>query len=162
MGIHQLHRNGQRGRPLCNLCIFQRLGFNRDRLQLGFTQSYFKYGSGTDHVFEATLAYTGGESLPLSASLNTMFAGADKTSAGKQAYSTYLELGYQLTSNGKVIVGGLLTDAPAYKSGAGVTNVGFKATKSIEITDKFSLPVYGVVGVNPLAKDAFLVVGITL
>lgn len=128
----------------------------------GFTQSYFKYGSGTDHVFEATLAYTGGESLPLSASLNTMFAGADKTSAGKQAYSTYLELGYQLTSNGKVFVGGLLTDAPAYKSGAGVTNVGFKATKSIEFTDKFSLPVYGVVGVNPLAKDAFLVVGITL
>jgi hypothetical protein len=128
----------------------------------GFTNSYFNYGSGTDHIFEATLGYTGGESLPLTASLNTMFAGNDKTTAGKQAFSTYLELGYQLTPNGKVFIGGLLTDAPAYGSGAGVTNVGFKATKAIEITDKFSLPVYGVVGVNPVAKDAFLVVGITL
>lgn len=127
-----------------------------------FANSYFKYGSGTDHIFEATLAYTGGESLPLTASLNTMFAGNDKTTAGKQAFSTYLELGYQLTANGKVFIGGLLTDAPAYVSGAGVTNVGFKATKAIEFTDKFSLPLYGVVGVNPVAKDAFIVVGITL
>lgn len=127
-----------------------------------FANSYFKYGSGTDHIFEATLAYTGGESLPLSASLNTMFAGNDKTTAGNQAFTTYLELGYQLTANGKVFVGGLLTDSPAIGSSAGLSNIGFKATKAIEMTDKFSLPVYGVVGVNPVAKDAYLVIGITL
>jgi hypothetical protein len=89
-----------------------------------------------------------------------MFAGADKTSAGKQAFSTYVELGYTM-GNAKVFAGGSILDTPMY-SGAGVTNVGLKVTKAIAITDKFSLPVYGVVGVNPSAKDAFLVVGITL
>lgn len=121
---------------------------------------YFKYGTGTDHIFEATLAYAGTESLPLSASINTMFAGADKLS-GSQDYSTYLELGYQLTDNAKVFLGGSVMDTPMY-GGAGVTNVGFKVTKSIELSDKFNLPVYGVAGFNPLGEDAFLVVGITL
>lgn len=126
-----------------------------------FANSYFDYGSGTDHVFEATLAYTGPESLPLSASLNTMFAGNDKTSTGKQAFSSYLELGYSFSGNAKVFVGGSVLDTPMY-GGAGFSNVGLKVTKAIEITDKFSLPVYGVAGLNPMAKDAFLVFGITL
>ena len=124
-------------------------------------KSIFNYGSGTDHIFEATLAYAGTESLPLSASVNMMFAGCDTTGTGKQAFSTYLELGYQLAPNVKVFLGGAILDTPMY-GGAGVTNVGLKVSKSIEITDKFSLPVYGVAGLNPLAKDAFLVVGITL
>jgi len=123
-------------------------------------KSIFNYGSGTDHIFEATLAYAGTEALPLSASVNTMFAGADKTSTGKQAFSTYVELGYTL-GNAKIFAGGSVLDTPMY-GGAGVSNVGLKVSKSIEITDKFSLPVYGVAGLNPLAKDAFLVVGITL
>ncbi len=126
-----------------------------------FANSYFKYGSGTDHIFEATLAYAGSESLPLSASLNTMFAGNDKTSAGKQAFSTYVELGYSFCGNAKVFAGGSVLDTPMY-GGAGVSNIGLKVTKAIEITDKFSLPVYGVAGLNPMAKDAFLVFGITL
>jgi len=127
----------------------------------GFTNSIFNYGSGTDHLFEATLAYAGTESLPLSASVNTMFAGADKTSTGKQAFSSYLELGYQLAENTKIFAGGSLLDTPMY-GGAGVTNVGLKVTKELVLSDKFSLPIYGVAGINPLAKDAFLVVGITL
>lgn len=127
----------------------------------GFTQSYFKYGSGTDHVFEATLAYAGTEALPLSASVNTMFAGNDKSASGKQVFSTYVELGYQLTDNAKVFAGGSVLDTPMY-GGAGFTNVGLKVTKEIVLSDKFSLPVYGLAGVNPLAKDAFIVFGITL
>lgn len=126
-----------------------------------FAQSYFKYGSGTDHVFEATLAWVGTESLPLSASVNTMFAGNDKTDAGKQAFSSYVELGYQLAENTKVFAGGSLLDTPMY-GGAGVTNVGLKVTKEIVLSDTFSLPVYGIAGINPLGKDAFLVVGIAL
>ena len=126
-----------------------------------FSQSYFKYSKGTDHVYEATLAYTGGESLPLTASINTMFYGADKTSSGDQAYSTYLELGYSVCSNAKLTLGGSLFDSSVY-SGSGVTNVSLKVTKEIPLTDKFSLPVYGVGGFNPLAKDAFLVFGVTL
>lgn len=127
-----------------------------------FGKSYFDYGKSTDHIFEATLAFAGTEALPISASINTMFAGADKNSKSDQAFSTYIELGYQVTDNAKLFLGGSPIDDSAY--GAGVTNVGFKISKSIEISDKFSLPVYGIAGFNTAkgSEDAFLVFGVSL
>lgn len=127
-----------------------------------YQPNYFKYGNGTGHVFEGTLAYTG---AAFSASVNTMFAGADKkpSDASKQALSTYIELGYQINPLAKIFLGGVLGQSNNYlTTGAGVTNVGIKVTKSIAITDKFSLPVYGILGANPYAKNAFFVAGITL
>ena len=128
-----------------------------------FSQSYFAYGAGTDHVFEGSLNYAGVESFPLSVSLNTMFYGADKTTTAKQAYSTYLELAYPISDNAKIFIGGSLNESANYgTSGFGLTNIALKTSKTLSITDKFSLPVYGIVGVNPTAKDAFLVFGVTL
>jgi len=126
-------------------------------------KGYFDYSSTTDHIYEATVAYTGTEKLPISASINTMFAGADKNSSGKQALSTYIELGYQLSPLAKVFAGGLVSSGSAYGSSpAGLTNVGLKVSKSIAITDKFSLPVYGILGANPSTGGAFFVAGVTL
>jgi hypothetical protein len=127
-------------------------------------KGYFDYSATTDHIYEATVAFTGPEKFPLSASVNTMFLGADKkASDGKQAYSTYIELGYQVTPVVKVFAGGLLGESGAYvTTGGGVTNVGIKVSKSIAITDKFSLPVYGILGANPYSGNAFFVAGITL
>lgn len=136
---------------------------------------YFKYNEGTGHVFEGTLNYAGVSSFPLSASLNVMFAGADKKyTNGKQAYSTYLELGYPISSYFKVFAGASFTESQQYKTkGFGIVNLGIKASKTIEI-GSFSLPVYAILGVNPYgsynpetdsAKDtntAFFVAGITL
>ncbi|MFZ4581623.1 MAG: hypothetical protein ACOYM7_03135 [Paludibacter sp.] len=133
----------------------------------GFTagNSYFNYGTGSDHLFEATLAYTGGESFPLSGSVNTFFAGANDLKAdGKRAFSTYVELSYPLSANAKIFTGAALGESVAVygTTGFGLINAGIKVSKSIEITDKFSLPVYGVFGVNPYAKGAYFVAGITL
>ena len=133
----------------------------------GFTQSYFNYDGavGSDHLYEVAVAYTGPESLPITASINTFFAGAnDVKTDGSQAYSSYLELGYVINSNAKFFAGASLMESNAVygTSGFGVTNVGFKVSKSIEITDKFSLPVYGVVTVNPYSGNAFFVAGVTL
>ena len=131
----------------------------------GFTKSYFDYGTTTDHIYEATLAYTGPEKFPISASINTMFAGNDKslTDATKQAFTTYIELGYQVTPLVKVFAGGVLGGSANYATtAAGVTNVGIKVSKSVVITDKFSLPVYGILGANPYSGGAFFVAGITL
>ena len=131
----------------------------------GFTKSYFDYGTTTDHIYEATVAYTGPEKFPISASINTMFAGNDKslTDATKQAFTTYIELGYQVTPLVKVFAGGVLGGSSNYATtAAGVTNVGIKVSKSIVITDKFSLPVYGILGANPYSGGAFFVAGITL
>lgn len=130
----------------------------------GFNNSYFKYSKGGDHMFEATLAYTGGESFPISASVNTFFAGADTLSTGKNAFSTYAELSYPITASAKVFLGASLTEsAMVYgTTGFGITNVGIKVSKSIAITDKFSLPVYGILSANPYSGNAFFVAGITL
>lgn len=131
-----------------------------------FGQSYFLYNShSTDHVFEGTLSYAGVECFPLSASINTMFHGADKDSAGvKNAYSTYVELSYPISSNAKLFLGSSLFNSPSIygNTGFSVINVSLKVSKTLDITDKFSLPIYGIVGVNPDAKSAFFVAGITL
>ena len=138
-------------------------------------KGYFDYSKTTDHIYEATLAYTGTEKFPISASINTMFAGADNyttkaqdiagndsITSQKKAYSTYIELGYQITPTVKVFAGGILSASDAYvTTGAGITNVGIKVSKSIAITDKFSLPVYGILGANPYSGGAFFVAGVT-
>jgi hypothetical protein len=129
----------------------------------GFTKSYFDYSKKTDHIYEATLAYTGSEKFPISASINTMFAGADTTGTGKNSFSTYIELGYQISPTVKVFAGGVLGASSSYATtAAGITNVGIKVSKSIVITDKFSLPVYGILGANPYSGGAFFVAGVTL
>lgn len=128
-----------------------------------FSKNYFSYSKGTDHVFEGSLNYAGVEAFPLSLSLNTMFYGADLKDDGSQAYSTYFELGYPLSESVSLFLGGSLNASPAYGTeGFGVTNAGLKMSKSVEITDKFSLPLFGVLGFNPKAGDAFLVVGVSL
>ncbi|MBV5283226.1 MAG: hypothetical protein JZU53_12415 [Paludibacter sp.] len=122
--------------------------------------NYFKYNNGTGHVFEGTLAYTGSA---FSASVNTMFAGADKKVSGDNALSTYVELGYQIAPVAKIFIGGSLGESQTYATtGFGITNLGIKVSKSIAITDKFSLPIYAVVGANPYAKTTFFVAGVTL
>lgn len=141
----------------------------------GFAQpkGYFYYGKGTDHYFEGTLAYTGPEALPLGVSVNTMFAGSDTLSTGKAAFSTYAELSYPITTNVKVFCGAsVLQSQNVYNtSGFAITNIGIKASKTISITDKYSLPVYGIIGANlskrnydgtDKANSIYFVAGITL
>jgi len=136
-------------------------------------KGYFFYGKGTDHLFEASLAYSGPEKFPLGISVNTMFAGSDTLSTGKAALSTYAELSYPITAFAKVFCGAsLFKSANVYNtSGFALTNIGIKVSKSIVITDKFSLPVYVILGANLSNKDVtgadkptslYFVAGITL
>jgi hypothetical protein len=138
-----------------------------------FSKSYFKYNNdSTDHLFEATLAYAGVKSFPLSIAVNTIFAGADKkvnSTSGKSenAFSTYVELAYPLAENAKLFLGASLLDSPSLytfgkEKGFSVINVGVKATKNIKLTDSFTLPLYGIIGANPEAETVYFVAGITL
>jgi hypothetical protein len=134
-------------------------------------KSYFKYDNdSTDHLFEATLAYAGVKSFPLSIAVNTIFAGADKkvSSSGetKNAFSTYVELAYPLAENAKLFLGASLLDSPnlytfGKEKGFSVINIGVKATKNIKVTDSFTLPLYGIVGANPEAENVYFVAGVT-
>ncbi|WP_298652788.1 TorF family putative porin [uncultured Proteiniphilum sp.] len=117
------------------------------------SSDYFDY---SEHLFEATLGYSLGESLPLSLAWNTNFAGDDD-------YSSYFEASYTLPVRG-VNVDLILGATPwegAYSNGFALINASVKASKDITITDSFSLPVFTQAIVNPDTKDVFLVFGMS-
>jgi hypothetical protein len=146
-----------------------------------FKTRYFDFDKKTtDHVLEGSLTYLGTTDFPLSVSVNTMFFGADKkwdkdliTEDGvvgaqdpsKNAYSTYVELGYTFplfsAFVGVTPADGYYGDSYGGVEGVSVVNLGVSASKSLKITDSYSLPLKATFGVNPQKEDAYLVFGIT-
>jgi len=138
------------------------------------TTKYFNYkNETTGHIFEGTVGYTGPESFPLSITANVMFAGADKKydkdfeaqDPTKQAYSTYIELGYAFKYFSPFVgitpSDGYYGDGYGGYGGVSVCNIGLTATKNLKISDSFSLPLKATFGFNPQKEDAYLVFGIT-
>jgi len=128
-------------------------------------RSYFDYRNGqTDHILEGSFSYAGIATFPLSVAINTVFYGADKKADGSQAFSTYVELNYPLAQNAKLFLGASLFDSPEVydNSRFAIINTGVKISKSIAITDKFSLPIYGILGGNLNTHDVFFVAGFSL
>lgn len=131
---------------------------------------YFKYrNKETAHHFEAGLAYTlPCEKFPLSIAWYTMFAGDDKKiDSDSQNYSSYAELNYPFAIKGIDLDAtfGFTPYAAEYQystTGFAVTNIALKATKEIQITKSFSLPLFTQLVFNPALEDAHLVVGFTL
>jgi len=119
--------------------------------------AYFNYYSNeTGHMLEGSVGYTGPASFPLSVSWNTMFYGFDKKDTTgtdktlKQAYSTYIELGYAYGPAsfffGFSPWGSYYT---AYRNEFEVVNLGVTLTKALKITKDYSLPLRGTLVVNP-------------
>ena len=115
----------------------------------------------------------------LDASMNLLFYGADKKwwldeedpDYEKNAYGTYFELGYTAAVKGvdfRPCVGMVFNQSTWYGDGTGthkgfnVVNIGVKASKDVQITDHFSLPVYAVFGYNPQADDVAALVGFSV
>ncbi len=151
-----------------------------------FKTPYFNFkNKETDHILEGTLAYNGVGSFPFTVSVATMFYGADKTyensyqytdtngntviggqNPDKQNYSTYIELSYPVKSIsfflGFTPSDGYYGDSYGNRSGFSLVNLGLSGNRSINITDKFSLPVKATLGFNPQKEDAYLVFTLTL
>jgi len=138
---------------------------------------YFEYGKdSTGHILEGSLMFKGGESLPLTITVATMFYGADKKVDGtevKNNLSTYIEAAYNIpvgSSSLDVFLGVSPTDGyygDGYKllggdKEGGVVNMGFTGYRKIKISDSFELPIKASLIMNPQAKKTFFVVGITL
>jgi hypothetical protein len=143
--------------------------------------NYFDYtNSETGHRLEGSIGYTGSENLPISVTWNTMFYGFDKKAddTTKQAYSTYIELGYT-RGIATVFFGftpwtglynnyGVTNFEPeAEKKMFSIVNVGTSVTKAVKITESFSLPVKATLIVNPsstYSRGDFvsLIIGITI
>ncbi|MCH8318082.1 MAG: hypothetical protein IIA88_06240, partial [Bacteroidetes bacterium] len=141
---------------------------------------YFDYVDfTTGHLFEASVSFNGTEKIPFSALIAVNLYGNDATrisddpnrlnSADGIQYSTYLELGFttecksvdfetflgfNLTAARKADLSGsgYVGETGYYGNNIGVVNLGITASKEIEITDKFSLPVMISVITNPQAQ----------
>ena len=126
---------------------------------------YFLYDAHqTAHVFEANVGYDFGI---LSLNWFTNFAGADGlNTSGKRAYSSYVEVGVPFKLGGidwGFTLGAVpyATDFYADASGFAVTNISLKATKEIDITPSFSLPLFGAITANPSTQSLFLTAGVS-
>ena len=152
------------------------LGYTIGRFNIGITDywfnsgldpenRYFKYDAhGTNHVFEANVGYDFGF---VGLQWFTNFAGNDgMNNDGKRAYSSYVELSVPFklaTVDWTATAGAVPFSTDFYGTdGFAVTNLALKATKDIQVTETFSVPVFGQVVANPCSQKAYLVVGFTL
>lgn len=126
---------------------------------------YFYYNAhGTSHIFEGYVSYDIG---PVSAAWYTNFAGNDGVNKdGDRAYSSYFEVNAPFKLGGvdwTATAGAVPFATTTYNtSGFAVTNLALKASKDIQITDHFTLPIFGQVVANPSDQKAYFVFGFTL
>jgi len=134
--------------------------------------SYFSYPDketgNSGHMLEGTIGYEFPEPFPLSITWNTFFMGrGNKKENGKNSYSTYIELAYPFSVKGLDM--GISAGFTPWENAVLGTKKGFKftsvvlnASKSIKITDSFSLPVFANIIANPAQEDIHFVFGISI
>ena len=136
------------------------------RLGDGRFAPYFKHGD--THYFEGTLAYEFGEKFPLGISWSTMFAGADKKENGDRAWSSYVELAYPFSVGSVELTaaaGAAPWAAPAWLPGGydgfQISNVSLKASRAIPVSEKYEIPLFVQLAVNPQLNYMNLVIGLS-
>jgi len=118
----------------------------------------------TGHMLEGTIGFTGTEAFPVSVTWNTMIYGFDKKpdDSSKQAYSTYVELGYSKGAASLFLgftpwsgyynnYGTTNFDPGASKKTFSVVNIGASVTKALKISETYSLPLKATLVINPSA-----------
>lgn len=127
---------------------------------------YFSYAAHkTSHVFEANIGYDFGL---CALQWYTNFAGNDGVNkSGDRAYSSYVELSapFKLGGADWTAAVGAVPYATSFYGEAGgfaVTNVSLKASKDINVTKTFSVPVFAGIYANPSTEKAYLAFGFTL
>lgn len=127
---------------------------------------YFAYAShNTNHVFEANIGYDFGL---FSFDWFTNFAGDDsRTDNDHRQYSSYMEanIPFALASCQWTATLGAVPYKSGFYSeanGFAVVNVSLRAEKEIEVTPKFSIPLFASIAANPSNRKAYMVFGFTL
>ena len=116
---------------------------------------YFDFKNGTTgHWLEAAITIAP-EKIPVYLTVSNFFYGADKDSGGKQAYSTYAELGghYDFLNDHclSLALGAALNKScyNGYAHGFGICNIELKYTYNVSIRD-FTLPLSAAYIINPV------------
>ena len=128
--------------------------------------NYFNWDKiNSPHTIDIELKFTGTEKLPIYLLASTMVFG-NRDENNKEKYSTYLEAGYTVNfTNYNQTLDFFIGATPfdnSYGDGFNVVNLGMKATKNFIISEKFNLPVYSKIIVNPNTENIYLVFGVTI
>ncbi len=122
---------------------------------------YFNLESSkTGHWFEAAMTIEL-ETLPVYLTVSNFFAGADKDLTGKQAFSTYAELGghFDFSDNSclGMAVGAAFNKScyNAYGKGFSICNIELKYTYSLAL-NKIDLPLSVSYIINPVFEKSFM------
>lgn len=137
----------------------------------GKSAAYGYYEDG--HHLEVAAAYRISDKVPLTLSWATMVAFNDPkpTNADDNAYSTYINAAYDINCPADITltpsVGFTPWKGAYYAEGAAITDISLKASKTLEVTDKFSIPMFVQAVVAPHHTTAgsdhvFFVAGFSL
>lgn len=152
------------------------LGYENSGFNIGVTDYWFNAGQDsrgryflypahkTNHVFEGNVGYDFGF---LSLQWFTNFAGNDGANKnGKRAYSSYFELSAPFSfvkCDWTATVGAVPYATDFYgTTGFAITNISLQASKSFDIKDKVSIPVFAGITANPCSQKAYLTVGFAI
>lgn len=127
---------------------------------------FFTYEKGeTCHQLELGVAYdfSANTKLPLSVGVYTMLAGDDLDANGDYNHSTYLELayGFSVKDVDVEVATGFASGESVYQDNESfnMVNLSVKGSYEIEFNEKFSLPVFAQLVLNPNKEDINLVFG---
>ena len=144
------------------------LGYTYKGFNVGVTDYWFSNGSyfqykahQTTHIWEANVGYDFGF---LSVKWFTNFAGNDGVNMnGERAYSSYFEMTAPFRLGGlewTVTLGAVPWRTTSYDAnGFCITNVSLRATKDFVIKEKYHLPVFAGLTVNPRAEKLYIIFG---
>ena len=127
----------------------------------GEGESFFKERGS--HCLEAGLGYTFSEKFPLSLGINTMLRGdEDKKPDGKQQYSTYITANYSFAVKGVDCEAGIGISPwkGMYSENFNVASITARATKNLQLSGKYTLPVFVELILSPAQDNAYLVFGL--
>jgi len=130
----------------------------------GFTIPYTDWKQrSTGHVLEGLLEYDFNGRLPLHLTWGTFLYGADLDEQDKNAFSSYLEIAWNLEIDNTPlsIFAGFTPWAGAYAEKAYPVNLGLSTSKELKITESYSLPISGTLGYNPFDDRAYLFIAIS-
>lgn len=107
-----------------------------------------KYGDyRNSHFFEGLVSFNFSEtcSIPLTISWATMFAGADRNAEGRLQGSTYISAAYDIACPYDITLSPSIGFTPwkgYYSTKANITDISLKASKTLKVTDTFSIPLF--------------------
>ncbi len=149
------------------------LGYEVGGLSLAITDYFGPYEDGEtpryfaskSHILEGTVGFDFSavcKKFALNVTWNTNFLNDEKED-GKERFSTYVELGYpvHLKPLDLDFALGFTPWEGMYSTGFNVVNISVTASKEIPITDRYSLPIFTQLVLNPNTEKVAAVFGIS-